>query len=637
MILSFTIIFILFFLLIPRYWEPCSGGESVKQWVAARILKETKGMPFLSLGPLYVIYLQIFQFLKYPFSLHLEFFITHLFAHISIFLMLRKVVRNSFAVILTCAWIPELSMLEPGGMVAGIGLVCLYFARFDKKVNEEFFPITLVAASLCHSAYLILLLSHFMGVVFFKFRNKSKFVNFNFSDEPKRQISLKLILLIIIGYAIFFQSPRIDNNHMLWNPAYSPVNLKSPLTVAFFQIGSYKYVKREMPESSWPEQDWLVVNNDAYAGATTILGAFIRKRDTVIKNVLEEVGAISVFPRLFFTGNLRGILPILSIVLFPFGLLGIFLRYVNEKITTPIFTIILGSLGVTLVLLLTWFAKRYMLVLLPVGLLILGHSGYGLSFFGLALKKKSFSTELAKIVQFFREKFFGIAFFLIAFLILISLVNPFTIKKIYGAGLSSDNISQIIGLDILFVCLGFVFWGYAYFRKRPFSSENETLGRKLSGGILLLSALGVLCSSPFPRGLNANFKAVMTNKGFFQGFMSQYYPILSETIGRHSKVLAIEGNWVKAFGNVGIDNVYFSGDLPPYKDLTGKTEELLNALDVIWVKDSWKEEKASIGTQTYLRYRLHVEPFLKKKVNNGWTEEKIEGYGSIYKKDKKSY
>ena len=73
------------YLLTPRFWEP--GGESWRNWAAARILRETGGFPVFSVGPAYVVYLQFFQLFNYPMSVQLEYLVTYLFTYIAIFLM----------------------------------------------------------------------------------------------------------------------------------------------------------------------------------------------------------------------------------------------------------------------------------------------------------------------------------------------------------------------------------------------------------------------------------------------------------------------------------------------------------------------------------------------------------------------
>ena len=55
-------------------------------------------------------------------------------------------------------------------------------------------------------------------------------------------------------------------------------------------------------------------------------------------------------------------------------------------------------------------------------------------------------------------------------------------------------------------------------------------------------------------------------------------------------------------------------------------------MDEIWVNDHLNTKTYSLSTQEYLRYMLHIEPFIKKAINSGWTVQKVEGFGKIYRR-----
>ena len=154
LLVAVVVLLLATYVLTPRFWEP--SGEIWKQWAAARILRETGGFPVFSFGPLYISYLQIFQLFDYPLSMQLEYFLTHLFAYIAIFLMLRSVLPATFALLLTCAWIPMIAVLQPGAMVAGIGFTALYFRGRSSGINKGYLPASLLAAALCRTAFLAL-------------------------------------------------------------------------------------------------------------------------------------------------------------------------------------------------------------------------------------------------------------------------------------------------------------------------------------------------------------------------------------------------------------------------------------------------------------------------------------------------
>jgi hypothetical protein len=127
------------YVLTPRFWE--IGGESFKAWIAARILRETGGFPVFSLGPAYIAYLQLFSFFDYPLSVRLEYFLTHLFASVSLFYLVKSFVSRKYAFLLICAWIPLIAVVEGGYAVMGLGFLALYLTgRKQCSLNQGYSP-----------------------------------------------------------------------------------------------------------------------------------------------------------------------------------------------------------------------------------------------------------------------------------------------------------------------------------------------------------------------------------------------------------------------------------------------------------------------------------------------------------------
>ena len=61
--------------------------------------------------------------------------------------------------------------------------------------------------------------------------------------------------------------------------------------------------------------------------------------------------------------------------------------------------------------------------------------------------------------------------------------------------------------------------------------------------------------------------------------------------------------------------------------------KFLDTMDVIWVSKIFisKEHQPAI-VQQHLRYSYHLKPFLKNKLEQGWTVEEIENFGKIYRR-----
>ena len=123
------------------------------------------------------------------------------------------------------------------------------------------------------------------------------------------------------------------------------------------------------------------------------------------------------------------------------------------------------------------------------------------------------------------------------------------------------------------------------------------------------------------------------NPFLFSGEMMGAHQEIFASVDKKTKVLVLEDTWMRAFANIDIDKVYSPVYMPPFDDLSGETQNFLNGLDVIIVNDSWSTKRSNIGAQIYLRYYLHVEPFLKEALKSGWTMKSVKNYGIIYKKE----
>ena len=107
---------------------------------------------------------------------------------------------------------------------------------------------------------------------------------------------------------------------------------------------------------------------------------------------------------------------------------------------------------------------------------------------------------------------------------------------------------------------------------------------------------------------------------------------LLSSVNQQTRVLALEEPWIRAFADADSDKVFHILYLPPFEDTSGETENFLENLDVIWISDSLISPLPSVATQTYLRYILHLKPFLSKALKNGWTVQKVERFGEIYRR-----
>jgi len=639
LVADITVLLLATYLLTPRFWEP--GGETWKHWAAARILRETGGFPVFTLGPVYIAYLQLFLFLDYPQSLQIEYLVTHLFCYMSIFLMLRSFLSSSPALTLTCAWIPVLGVVESSATVAGIGFLALYFRKRSPLFRQGYFPSSLGAAALCHAGYVAFFVGHILGALIERFRKKQAIPCV--SSERKRTERFPLLLnggfLLLIVLTVFFPSNRTDHNHALIDPTYTPIPLRDPVTISFIQNGNWKYVLTTTPESSWIYQDWYLTNEKAFGGATTIFRAVLNKPDRVAHHLLDNLRAVANVPATFLGGP---VLPQLGSWLLGGGSWGLFLislvgtvkSYENNEPLPRLCAITVGMSAAVVSLSLTMFALRYVVTLLPIGLLMVVHVWPGLSSLTKSILEKGAGRNSASTVTArSREERIGVICG--ASLVLVGIIcNEWILVRIF----SSDGMLVLsTRMTIWFLEGLLITGGVALIRYRhAFGAMLMSKDFRVANAIVLISAGCVLLTAAFPHGKTAQLRAVLKNQAFLSGAepvsMVAAHQQLLANLSEKTSVLALEDTWIKAFAKVDLNKVVNVFSLPPFPDPSGNTEQMLEGLDVIGVSINWADEKPSIGMQTFVRYRLHVEPFLETATARGWSVEVIDGYGKLYRR-----
>lgn len=646
LLISVAIVLIAAYILAPMNWEP--GGESLKNWVSARIFRQTGGFPVLHHAPLYNIYLQLFLFLDYPLSIQLEHFVTHLFAYTSIFMLLRRFLSSVPALLLTCAWIPTLWGIEGGSRVAGIGFLSLYLRTDNDSVfNKGYLPASLFAGALCDSANIAFLFGHIVGTVIKRRSNKEPIITLPYFSQNVRFFPaiVKAVLVLLVIMTICFQSKSPDNTvHGYYYP-WAPFPQTGILTVGSLQWGNWKYVMRNVPASEWVYQDWYFTHKDAFGGALNIFQAVLNRPDVFFRNMVSEIPEAVLVPLNFMVGfSFPGGLLKSLLFLFSWSFLLIsFYRLVQyfklNNLMPQVYSIVFGCSAAITALLMVHFKPRYTIVMLPVGLLITANIGTSFQLLLRSLYENySFRSNSATAINTSTRSHKIIIFFASILIVSGFIANEWNLAAL----LSKDRFVALSSRILIWlVDLFLITGGILLIMKRDyFSSVFKQLKDAhysntpswFTNAIILFLAICVLFTSYNPGNLTTGKYGFSSNPFLLSGEMTSVHRVLLASVDKTTKVLALEAPWIRAFGNVDLDNVFHPLYLPPFADISGETERFLNRLDVIWVSPEFSTKAPSLATQIYLRYHLHVAPFLEKALKNGWTVQSVDGFGNIYRR-----
>lgn len=642
-LICLCMIVVAMYLLTPRFWEPVA--ETWKYWMAAKVMKETGGFPIISHGPVYVLYLQFFLMFDFPMSFYMEYFVTHFFCYAAIFFLLKSMIPGIPALLLVCAWIPMIAIIEGSATVAGMGFIALYLYKMSNADGKNgIAPPSLGAAALCHSSYIPFFIGHIFGSILELWKGRRS------QKEIVKGLTLSgwminAVLLVILLGTLMFPSDRWDNNYMQMDQKYAPVPLTDPLTVGFFMTGNHRHLMRSEPKAEWINGDWYLTHEKTYAGATTILQAIVRKPLLVGKNMLDSLKPAIYMPLFFIfgadlSGKFGGLwLAVLSWIFLFLGFYGMIRRFIATSYLPLACAMTIGVTAVFIALSLVWFTVRYQILLLPVMFFIFSHVGLGYQSVE-KLIPESIRDKYLQHVSGRRSPKYKILLFCGAPILLAGfLLNEMTLACLIPVSNPLLHSRLFAQLAIFAAELVMIFTGIFLLTKADpafFSNAVRNIFRRSAAAVSVLAA--VMIGTAFYSNVQAaGIQNVLSTQYLLNGSkpisIITAHQELMKNLDRQTKVLSLHETWIKAFADVKIDNVYHLYSLPPFPDSSGETERALNELNMILVSYNWPNAENSIATQSYLRYHLHVEPFLKKALSRGWIVKDIEGYGKMYKKN----
>ncbi len=632
------------YLLAPRFWEP--GAESWKNWESARILHETGGFGVLHHGALYSLYLQFWLLFEYPVSMVTEHIVTRFFLVTCVFLLIRRFLPSSLALALTFAWIPSLWIVEAGTRAVGIGCVSLYFSRERDSVwNRGIVPLSLGAGALCDTSCIPFLIGHAIvaGYECFVARRVSPRLG---AIGPLKVAKCGLLILALA--AVLLQSERTDNTVHGFVYPWVPVPQKEIFSVAVFSYANWKYVEANFPRDQWFQHDWYHTHEQIFGDATTLLGAVLNNPGHMLKLVAINALGLTRMPLNLIAGfGLIGYQSLATLVscmlmslLLPFGAYRAVLSY---KSSAPqIAALCLGTFAtIGAFLLVTTESFRFTMVLLPVALLAVSHFGRGLSFAGgLANDWRTIlSARSATTVKRTQRTLMVCGISLIVIGVAANECVLLPVLSLDG-GASAWTRVAIAFVECVLVAVGLslVFrhltWVTLFRRIKAQTSDNRQ--SLFPAVVTLMIALLVFSTAVRAKIEDPSLSDHLGYEYLLSGSRPVSMSIASrelvEGLDDQTRVLGLEAPWLRTFGPTGLDNVFHPLLLPPFEDTTGETERFLETLDVIWVSKNWSKKVPSLATQVYLRYSLHVAPFLEKAVQRGWAAQEIPHFGVVFRK-----
>ena len=371
----------------------------------------------------------------------------------------------------------------------------------------------------------------------------------------------------------------------LMDPRFAPIPLSSAINIGFFQIKTWELVEKAYDPSILFLKDWYLETPNFFGNSKTILEVLGNDPGLFFSIVFRDIGATVLIPLYLYSflpvfSHTNIAIMSVSILLLLMLLIGMFKIY-RAHGAAPLFILSVGCGSTIAAFLLTWFGSRYVVTLLPIFLLAYSH------YLG--------DSERAAKISIYERRSFKSGLF-------------------------------ILGCALLF-------------SNEPFNANNERIADECTG-----AGNGSVFSKVY-RGACTRWKRMqyqiggaVDNNRFLNRersvSMSSAFPVLSKLIDRTTRILSLENHFFAGFTDVGIDNNRQIWSLPPYDDKTEYTGNLLNEIDVMFVSDDWTTAAPSVSTQAYLRYKLHIVPYLNARKSE-FSVVRVPSYGDAYVRKKR--
>ncbi len=611
----FLIIFISIlavFLSMFQGWEMTS--ESWGYWYFARVFSETGGFIVIDRSPLYILYLNLFNWLPYPISVNVEYLVTTTFTMIVIVIFSQRYLGKWIALFAAFAWLPYLQTGEPPVQKLALAF-SLMAIMLRNKNNERIYLTTsyafLLLSYLFRQTYLILIFLLFVADIYRIIRRDGG-IKALISWRPKLATDWPFVIVIgIIFWFLFSQSTSPWNNVWYSSTEWFPGNAKSMASGGALQHFNWIYIQNIY--GTFVGHDFYFTNKEAFSGATNSLGMLLANPVLFAEIIFHNLK--NLVPGMGFIW-----LPKTGFVIFDFllmHLLFIAIIYGSFRAARDWNTKVLlfSSLVLVGLTLLAMPKSRYMFPLIPI--FIMSLSWYG----------KILVIYIKKLNPNDQKLFKNFSLFMVIIFILSLLL--FTITDV-----SSHQFRYYFFLFCSLFAFVFAFIFYIISK-----CAKNNLNNRLRLILLSLPILTLLCWSSID---NLIIWAKLPNKIASDITMNKIqllenrnevsfkatYSKVQEAICDCKGIMSLESTFLGAFFDVPLNKIYDIWEIPPFGDLNNSPYKKLNPkrVDCILISKALETE-VGMGTNVQIRYQNYIKPYVNKLKSIGAVTYTIPNFG----------
>ena len=613
-IIAISIIVSVVILSLFNRWEPC--GESWGYWLFARIFSEEGRFIVLDRSPLYTLYLQIFLWLSYPYSVIVEYTVTTSITVFALVSLLKRCISIWIALFAALLWVPYLQTAEPP--VQKLALACICFAVIVRSSNGNRFRCAsfyalLFLAYLFRSTYISFIVL-FLVYDIFKVLKRGGITALYRAISPQRTDWPIILIMVLLGWFLIMQSPHRWNNVWINDIKWLPEIVTNNFFVSDIVIRtSSDYVSNKY--GTYANRDIYFIAKELFGDAKGIFGVIAVKPLLLVEHVGRNISRVinvlsnlTLFHESFSFVHiklLRGLLLLISLGAILYGAL----KYLKDE---TIIVFVIGNVLCACATIISLPSSRYMVTFVPV--LAMSACWYGSRFRGSLLSmdnEKAFKTiffcgSLATILLslyiFIRSKSFtseciltyAIFYSAIAFPLFIGIYGK------YGSKIKAKRWLPTVGGITVFLVISFFSNGITAWSKIATNIANISKNKEFQ----------MMESVPY------------SMKGSFE--------TLNSLAQGCNGVLALEFQFVGGFMNVPLNKIYGVLEIPPFGGF-GDKDNVYDGLrperiNCVFVSNELANSEGQF-TNYRLRYDIYIKPYVEYLKDLGATVYEIPSYG----------
>jgi hypothetical protein len=340
------------------------SGETWGYWFFSRVFEETGQIQLVDRGPGYSIYLSLFSFVDYPFSVTLEYLVANTLFILSLFFAFRRYI-GGYVFFASIIWLPFLQTAEPGTQV--LALACSLFSLSLRRKTKIFSYVFLYFSYLMRPTYIIFLLL-FLGYDAYLLLKKKVAVQRN------SVVIASFVVVAILFSHVYILSNQTNhrwNNAWLTDANWFPGNTHSLFDTAIIGHANWKIQEIEGLTCDDPEYDFYFTHKKYFNNVNTFFEFVVEYPLFLSKylfvnsiNYFVVIGNITSISFLLDLGVRGWFYAPLSLVALLVVVYGAF-RASWERKDVSMLIFLLSGLLATLVTILAFPKARYFHTLIP--------------------------------------------------------------------------------------------------------------------------------------------------------------------------------------------------------------------------------------------------------------------------------